>query len=86
VDLLISLELGEAKIKEVSKRVSMNYSHITMVLQQWQKEGIINKVRKEKALDISLTDKGKKIVECLKKLKQAIDNYEPEEIKIEVQK
>ena len=85
MDLLISLELGEAKIKEVSKRVSMNYFHISMVLQQWQKEGIINKVRQEKSLDISLTKKGKLIVDCLKKLKNIIDHYD-ESVKMEEMK
>lgn len=82
MDLLISLEMGEAKIKEVSKRVSMNYSHITIVLQQFQKDGIINKVRKDKAFDISLTDKGKRVVDCLKRLKNIIEHYD-EIIKME---
>ena len=73
MDLLISLELGKAKIREISKRAGMNYFYLSQVMQQWQKEGIINRERKDKSYDISLTEKGIKIVGCLKKLKQAIE-------------
>ena len=51
----------------------MNYFYLSQVMQQWQKEGIINRERKDKSYDISLTEKGIKIVGCLKKLKQAIE-------------
>ena len=73
MNLLINLELGEMKIRAISKKWDMNYPYLSRVMQHLETEGIINKIRQGRCVNISLTDKGNRIVECLKKLKQTIE-------------
>ena len=56
----------------------MNYAHLTTVFSEFGKEDIINKIRKENSFDVSLTEKGKKICECLLALKKAIETTKEE--------
>ena len=63
----------------------MNYAHLTTVFSEFGKEDIINKIRKENSFDVSLTEKGKKICECLLALKKAIETTK-EEIAEEIKK
>jgi len=76
--LLLSLQFGEKKIKECSNKIGMNYAHLTTVFSEFGKEDIINKIRKENSFDVSLTEKGKKICECLLALKKAIETTNEE--------
>jgi len=77
--LLLNLQFGEQKIKECSNKMGMNYAHLTTVFRELSKEGVINKVRRENAFDVSLTKKGKKICECLAALKKAIEETPKED-------
>lgn len=73
IELLASLEKGEAGIKECSKRIGMNYYHLYNVIEQFHKEGIVKKEKDNNAYAVSLTDHGKKIVRCLIVLRALID-------------
>ena len=44
----------------------MTNSHLSNVMAQWQREGIIQKEQQGRDLEIELTDKGLKLVELLK--------------------
>ena len=78
IDLLLSLQFGEKKIKECSDKIGMNYAHLTTVFNEFSKEGIINKDRKDNSFDVSLTEKGKNICKCLLALKKAIEETKEE--------
>ena len=73
IELLTSLEYGEAGLKECSKRIGMNYYHLSNVIEQLHKEKVIVKERQDTAYAVSLTEKGLKIVRCLRVLKGIID-------------
>lgn len=77
INLLIAIEEGEKKIRQLCKRVDMSYFHLTNVLQQWQKEGVIDRTRDQNSLNITLTEKGKRIVKALLDFKTAVEE-EPE--------
>lgn len=77
VNLLIAMLDGEKKIRQMCKKVDISYFHLTNVLQQWQEEGVVNRTRDQNSLDITLTEKGKRIVNALLQLKTAIEE-EPE--------
>ena len=85
VELLLNLEEGETKLKALSKRIGIQYSHLVNVIDQFVKEGIVFKDKKnERVLDLVLTDKGNRIVKALIELKKAIEE-EPEAPKEEKQ-
>ena len=77
ISLLIAIEEGEKKIRQLCKRVDICYFHLTNVLQQWQKEGVIDRTRDQNSLNITLTEKGKRIVKALLEFKTAVEE-EPE--------
>lgn len=79
IDLILSMQYGENKIIDCAKKIGINYAHLTMVFNEWVKEGIITKKRKENSFDVSLTEKGKRICKCLENLKKAIDSIPGEE-------
>lgn len=87
MELLLNLEYGTQKINEIAKKHNISYFHLTTVLTEMQKEGIITRtlIPKSNAYDIALTKKGNRIVQELSRLKNAIEevkvkgkNNEPE--------
>ena len=73
VNLLINLSYGEHTMMECSKFTGMNYAHLTIVLNEFVKEKIMQKIRKNNSFCIELTNKGRKIVSCLQELKKIIE-------------
>jgi predicted transcriptional regulator len=76
LNLLLSLEFGSAKMQELAKKGNMSYFHLINVIKELQKEGIVEKERDIHSYDISLTEKGKKLVQGLLKVKSIIDESE----------
>lgn len=75
IDLLSSLENGETGLRECSKKIGMNYYHLSQVIEQLHKEKVVKKERQDVAYAVSLTEKGKKIVRCLRVLKSLIEDH-----------
>ena len=73
IDLLLGLEKCPEKLRECSKRINMNYEHLSTVIKQFEKENIIVKDKTKTAYDVVLTEKGKRIVSALRDLKKAIE-------------
>jgi DNA-binding HxlR family transcriptional regulator len=90
LNLLLNLEYGAAKINEMAKKVGMSYGHLTVVLQEFQKEGIILKKTAGKdessattaqSYDIELTPKGQKLTKALSLVKNIIEETDKKVVK-----
>ncbi|MEE9525065.1 MAG: hypothetical protein V3V78_00480 [Candidatus Woesearchaeota archaeon] len=75
-EIIISLEQGDKKIKELATHSGMAYQHLCNVLQEAQKEGIITAKKKDHSLNFNLTLKGEIIKELCLGLKICIENWE----------
>lgn len=60
-------------MKQLSKDVGIVYAHLTTVLRQFQKEGIIQRHQGKNIINISLTKKGEKIAFHLRELEKVIE-------------
>ena len=54
-------------IRQLSKEVDMTTSHLSNVMDQFAKEGIIEKERKGREIEIKITEKGQELIEVLRK-------------------
>ncbi len=79
-ELMISLEQGDKKIKELADHSGMAYQHLSSVLQEAQKEGIIDSKTKDHSLNFNLTKKGEAIKELCVGLKACIENWDEKTI------
>ena len=70
IKLLASIRFEPKTIKQLSSISGLNYFHLTEVINQFYREGIINKENNKNTFYISLTEKGEKITDNL----LAIDN------------
>lgn len=77
-ELMISLGDGDKKIKELRERAGIAYQHLCAVLQEAQKEGIIDAERKDHSLNFNLTKKGEAIKELCVGLKMCIEDWDGE--------
>ena len=75
LDLLLSIEYGNGKIKELRKKIGMSREHLINVFNQLIKENILSKEKTNERGNPDkyiLTESGKKVVDCLKELVKAI--------------
>jgi len=56
--LLVSMAGEVSQIDDLARRVHANTGHLRIVLEQWHKEGIIDKDKPGRDYQIKLTDKG----------------------------
>ncbi len=75
-EIIIALEEGDKKIKELATYSGMAYQHLCNVLQEAQKEGIITVKKKDHSLNFNLTQKGEIIKELCVGLKICIENWD----------
>jgi predicted transcriptional regulator len=73
LNLLLNLEYGSSKINEMAKTSNISYFHLTNVLVELQKEGIITRTMNLNSYDVFLTPKGTKLVKKLSELKCIIE-------------
>ena len=64
VRLLFSID--KKNIHQLSKESDMTTSHLSNVMDQWKREGIVTKEKKGRETEIKITDLGKKIIEILR--------------------
>lgn len=68
VKLLFAIGTSKKKnILQLSRVSDMTSSHLTIVMRQFEKEGIINKVKSGREYDIELTETGKEVLEIVQK-------------------
>ncbi len=53
-------------IRQLSKEVNMTTSHLSNVMDQFSKEGLVVKERKGREVEIKITEKGQELVEVLR--------------------
>ena len=53
-------------IRQLSREVDMTTSHLSNVVDQFQKEGLVTKTKKGREVDIAITEKGKELIEVLR--------------------
>jgi molybdenum-dependent DNA-binding transcriptional regulator ModE len=63
---LLFLIGADKNLHQLSKDADMTYSHLSNVTDQWQKEGIIVKIRKGREIEIKITEFGKKAIEIVR--------------------
>ena len=75
-EIILALDGGDKKIKELADHSGMAYQHLSSVLQEAQKEGIITSKKKDHSLNFNLTRKGEIIKELCVGLKVCIENWD----------
>jgi len=73
--LLVSMDGQASQIDELARRIHVNAGHLRVVLEQWHKEGIINKDKPGRDYQIKLTNKGEAISKKLAELMDLDDNW-----------
>ena len=53
-------------IRQLSKEVNMTTSHLSNVMDQFAKEGLVIKERKGREVEIKITEKGQELIEVLR--------------------
>jgi len=68
VNLMFAIDSVKRKnISQLSKESGFHGGHLTTVMRQWEKEGVIQKVKSGREFDIEFTSKGKEFLELMKK-------------------
>jgi len=65
--------IGKSKKKNIlqlSRESNMTSSHLTIVMKQFEKEGIINKVKSGREFDIEFTEIGKVVLKLVQEYNQ----------------
>ena len=76
MDIFLRLELEGAKIKDISKETQIVYRHLTTVLQEMQKNGLIDRIPDKNMYEVVLTNKGKALCNVFKQLKKVVEAWE----------
>ena len=87
--LLIMMDGKKSQIDDLARRIGANSGHLRIVLEQWHKEGIINKDKPGRDYEITLTSKGKALAIKFAEIIEIVDYgvqplqkiEEPEEVK-----
>ena len=53
-------------IRQLSKEVNMTTSHLSNVMDQFSKEGLVVKERKGREVEIKITEKGQELIKVLR--------------------
>jgi len=75
--LLVLMEGKKSLIDDLARRVDANSGHLRIVLEQWHKEGILNKDKPGRDYEITLTEKGSRIALKLAEVMELVDHYKP---------
>lgn len=63
----LMFSINGKNIRQLSKEVDMTTSHLSNVMDQFAKEGLIEKERKGREVEIKVTEKGQELIEILRK-------------------
>jgi len=80
VNLLFAIGIKKRKnILQLSRESDMTSSHLTIVMRQFEKEGLINKIKNGREYEIEFTEKGKSLLKIIQEYNQLAladkDNY-----------
>ena len=73
--LLVSMSGVTSQIDELAKKINANSGHLRIVLEQWNKEGVISKTKPGRDYEIKLTKKGEAISNKLAELMDLVDRW-----------
>jgi len=65
--LKLMFSINRKNIRQLSRECDMTTSHLSNVMDQFSKEGIVLKERKGREVEITITKKGQEIIELLRK-------------------
>jgi len=71
--LKLIFAINGKNIQQLSRITNMTTSHLSNVMDQWQKEGIVTKERKGRETEVKITEVGKKMVEILREYGEIAD-------------
>lgn len=84
-DLLISIANSKKNsMTDMGKEIGFSYQHISIVMKQWERDGLIIKAQVEERkvqVSVEITDKGKSIVEFLRQIQNISEKGGKNEIK-----
>ena len=66
----LMFSLNGKNIHQLSKLVNMTTSHLSNVMDQFVKEGIIEKDKRGREVEIKITEKGQEIIDLLRKFEE----------------
>ena len=75
----LMFSINGKNIHQLSKEVDMTTSHLSNVMDQFAKEGLIEKERKGREVEIKVTEKGQELIEILRKYDELVERKIKEE-------
>jgi len=66
----LMFSINGKNIRQLSKLVNMTTSHLSNVMDQFVKEGIIEKDKRGREVGIKITEKGQEIIDLLRKFEE----------------
>ena len=76
IQLFVELEKGTKTIADLARVMGANYAHLSTVIDQFHKEGLIIKVRKQRTCEITVTAMGNAAAEHLFAINDIMLNWE----------
>jgi len=64
--LKLLFSIDGKNIHQLSKESDMTTSHLSNVMDQWSREGLVTKEKKGRETEIKITDLGKEVIEILR--------------------
>ena len=75
IRLFVALEKATLTVRELSKKTQTHYAHLTTVIGQFRREGIISTENVKNTLEVTLTEKGKALAVHLFKINDIVLNW-----------
>lgn len=66
----LMFSINGKNIRQLSKEVDMTTSHLSNVMDQFKKEGLVEKEKKGREVEVKLTEKGHELIELLRKYEE----------------
>lgn len=66
----LMFSINGKNIRQLSKEVDMTTSHLSNVMDQFKREGLVEKEKKGREVEVKLTEKGHELIELLRKYEE----------------
>ena len=76
----LMFSINGKNIRQLSIESNMTTSHLSNVMDQFQKEGLVLKERKGREVEVKITEKGKELVEVLMKYDKIANKLNDQEL------
>ena len=68
--LKLIFSINGKNIHQLSRESNMTTSHLSNVMDQWAREGLVTKEKKGRETDIKITELGKEVIEILRQYEE----------------